>query len=159
MTPTRSTRTALVFLTAATLLAGGASAANGANLVKWRPVSQGKNESGKSGKPILYFFTADWCGPCHIMKSEIFADREMADLIEREYVPVEVVDRSRETGSNDPEIDRLFSKYEVRGFPTLVVTRARGEKAVYVTGWSGRANVVTFLKDSKKQLAEMEKGK
>jgi len=127
--------------------------------VRWRSLTQGTAEAGRSGKPLLYFFTADWCGPCHLMKSEVFADKEMADLIEKEYVPIEIVDRTRETGRNSPDIDKLFDKYEVHGFPTLVVTRPKSKSAVYVEGWPGKDRVTKFLRTVKEQLRDMEKEK
>ena len=128
-------------------------------LVRWRSTAQGAAEAGSSGKPILYFFTADWCGPCHLMKDQIFGDKDLAALIEREYVPVQVVDRTRESGRNTADIDRLFQTYEVHGFPTLVVTRPKSKSAVYVEGWPGKDRVAKFLKSVKDQLRDMEKEK
>lgn len=145
----------------AALLACTASGAVESNrtLIRWRTVGQAASESGSSGKPLLYFFTADWCGPCHLMKAEIFADKELAALIEKEYIPVEVLDRTRETGKNVPEIDKLFAQFEIRGFPTLVVTRPKSKNAVYVAGWPGKERVASFLKTVKDQLKDMEKTK
>jgi thioredoxin-related protein len=151
-------RSSLHILLLAALLALPAAASNQRSaLVKWRSTSDGMAEAGKSGKPLLYFFTADWCGPCHLMKDEVFADRELAALVERDYVPVEVVDRSRETGRNAKDIDELFEKYEIRGFPTLVVTRPKSKSAVYVTGFPGREKVASFLRTVRQQLRDMEK--
>jgi len=139
--------------------AAAAAAPEGRGLVRWRTLAQGTAEAGSSGKPILYFFTADWCGPCHLMRREIFEDRELAALVEREYVPVEVLDRTRETGRNSADVDKLFERFEVHGFPTLVVARAKGKSAVYVEGWPGKDRVATFLKTVKEQLRDMEKEK
>jgi thiol:disulfide interchange protein len=136
-----------------------ATSAGTLGLVRWRSTAQGAAESGSSGRPILYFFTADWCGPCHLMKDQVFGDKDLAALIEREYVPVEVVDRTRESGRNSADIDKLLQTYDVHGFPTLVVTRPKSKSAVYVEGWPGKDRVAKFLKTVKDQLRDMEKEK
>jgi protein disulfide-isomerase len=152
----------MVFVFAAALALGGATrsaAVEKADVVRWRSLAQGTAEAGSSGKPLLYFFTADWCGPCHLMKAEVFSDKELADLIEKEYVPVEITDRTRETGKNSADVDKLIDTYEVHGFPTLVVTRLKSKSAVYVEGFPGKDSVSKFLKTVKQQLHDMEKEK
>jgi thiol-disulfide isomerase/thioredoxin len=110
-------------------------------LIKWRSVAQGEKESRTSGKPILYFFTADWCGPC---------------LIRRNYVPVVVEDRSRVEGVESDDMLRLAKRFRVRGFPTLVVSRPDGKKGVTVEGFPGKETSMSFLADAGKRLKELE---
>jgi thioredoxin-related protein len=93
------------------------------------------------------------------MKAEVFSDKELASLIEKEYVPIEITDRTRETGKNSEDVDKLIDTYEVHGFPTLVVTRLKSKSAVYVEGFPGKDSVSKFLRTVKDQLREMEKEK
>src|SRR5512140_2171247 len=121
-------------LTLACVAAAGRAGANPPGLVKWRPIAAGEAEAKKTGKPVLYFFTADWCGPCHLLEQQVFARKEVADQIARDFVPILVLDRMRETGTNAPEMTALAERYGLRGFPTLVVSRPGLDKGVMMEG-------------------------
>lgn len=128
------------------------------DLVRWRSLTAGEAEAKKTGKPILYFFTADWCGPCHILKESVFSEKAMAQRIDKEFVPVVLQDTSREGGTIPPEMIRLAQKFEIQGFPTLVVARPEGKKAVKLAGWIGRDKTVDWIGYAPGRLVEMEKG-
>lgn len=127
------------------------------DLVKWRSLAAGEAESRSTSRPVLYFMTADWCGPCHLMKAQVFTDPELAGLINKEFIPIQLVDRSRETGENAPEVDAIFRRFQLRGFPTLVVSRPGGSQGVSAAGWSGKSGTSEFLHVARGRLHDMEK--
>ncbi len=127
------------------------------SLVKWRAIAAGEVEAKKSGKPALYFFTAAWCGPCHLLEDQVFRVPEVAAQVEKDFVPIVVQDRARETGKNAPEMLALADRYGLRGFPTLVVSRPNLAANVTLEGWEGRGAAVEFLRTGKKRLLELEK--
>ena len=113
--------------------------------VHWQPIVFADSLARAERKPILYEFSADWCGPCQTMQREIFSDRDGADRIDKLFVPVRVVDRSREDGRNPPEVAGLQARFGVRAFPTLVVVHPDvGEPAVF-TGYPGRDRTLDQL--------------
>src|SRR5436309_1396623 len=78
------------------------------------------------GRPLLYDLTAAWCGPCKRLVAEVFGNPDCAAMINKEFIPVQVVDRSREDGFNPTEVADLMETYQLKYFPTLVVTMPGG---------------------------------
>ena len=89
--------------------------------VHWRTLTAAVAEVRGTRRPILYDFSAEWCGPCQAMRRDVFADPQAAADIERRFVPVRVVDRAREEGHNPAWVDSLQKRFAVRAFPTLVM--------------------------------------
>lgn len=105
--------------------------------VDWKTPSEAQQISAMHKKPILYDFTADWCGPCQRMKGEVFSDRNRAAQIGMMYAPARVLDRQREEGHNPADVDSLQQKYGITAFPTLVVVAPGGREVGRVMGYPG----------------------
>ena len=114
------------------------------DLVHWVPFAHAVTMSQRTGKPILYDFTADWCQPCQTLQREVFCSARWANRVDGEFVPVRILDRTREDGSNASAVDSLRSVFAVVAFPTLVIysptsgrhfTRAGFGEADSTTNW------------------------
>jgi thioredoxin-like negative regulator of GroEL len=75
-------------------------------------------------RPMLVFFTAEWCKYCHQMANDTLVQDPVVEL-SRSFVCV-LVDADAE-----PDVCR---KFEVRGFPTIQFVSPRGAPLNRLTG-------------------------
>lgn len=120
-------------------------------LVRWQASDRVSAQAQRTGKPILYDFTAQWCVPCRWLDSEGWGDSKIAALVNEFYLPTRVVDRQREEGRNSPAVESLHRHYAVAAFPTLVIASADGREIARAEGYRGRQVLREFLEESRKK--------
>ncbi len=98
-------------------------------------LAAGTARSAESGRPVLAFATADWCGPCLAFKRGALANDELNRMIAELTVPVYLdVDKDAE-GSR---------RLGVRSIPVLVLLR-NGEAVARLEGARPAAEVRDWL--------------
>jgi thiol:disulfide interchange protein len=119
------------------------------DLVHWTEISQARGVAARSHRPILYEFSAAWCGPCHALERDVFMDPILAAKINSRYVAVKVVDTQREQGHNELEVQFLMDKYGVSAFPTIVIAAADGSVRDRVVGYTGPDSFAALIDNAR----------
>jgi thiol:disulfide interchange protein len=105
-----------------------------ANKILWVPdLNEGLRLAKENGKPVLLYFTADWCAPCVELKKHVFADRKVAEA-SRRLVNIYIdVDRNHDA----------VADYKVRGIPAIFFLNPGGE---IVARYLGDRTPASFVK-------------
>ena len=119
-----------------------------ADAIAWRDPADAETEARQTGKPILYEFGAEWCGPCRALQTQVFADPRYGPLIQSRYVPVRVTDRVREDGRNPLDVQALQDRYRITAFPTLVMVDPDAGVLGRLEGYPGPQAVVQTLTET-----------
>lgn len=85
-----------------------------------RSMAQATAAAVASGKPVLAFATASWCGPCQRLKESTLTDPRVIEWIRAETEPAYIDVDEREQDA---------TRLNVSSVPTLVVLRAGREVA------------------------------
>jgi thiol:disulfide interchange protein len=122
-------------------LAGGAELAGdpAKHPVAFKPsytLDEASTQSTATGKPVLLFFTAEWCGPCQSMKNGALADASVAKQVQALSLPV-FIDCTASMPS-------LGSTLGVKGYPTLMLVKG-GKELSRITGGVGAGAVSDWL--------------
>lgn len=128
------------------------SAAEGTEVSHWTTFDDAVAESGRTGKPILLDFNAEWCGPCQALKRSVFDDATNGVAVQTAVIPVSITDRRREDGDNPPQTESLQTRYGIEAFPTLIVFSPRTGRTERVRGFGGPERTTSWILDAAQRV-------
>ena len=115
-----------------------------------------KKEAAEKKLPILVDFSgSDWCGWCIRLDKEVFAQKEFKEYAKNNFVLLllDFPRRKEIPAELKKQNSNLAKKYQVQGFPTVLILDKDG-KEIKRTGYmkGGAKAYVKHLKKIKKEL-------
>lgn len=109
-----------------------------------------KKEAESKRKLILLAFSgSDWCGWCVKMEKDIYSDKKFISNAKKKFLLLMIDNPSNKEILSDlakKQNRKLTDRYNVRGFPTTIVTDAKGEVLKRFGGYR-RDGVEAFLSE------------
>jgi protein disulfide-isomerase len=98
-------------------------------------------QASSSKKPILLEFTgSDWCPPCMKLTKDVFEQPAFEDFAKKNLVLVKFdFPRAKEQSAELKAANEALSqKYQVEGFPTLILLDSTGKEVARIVGYQLR---------------------
>ena len=96
-------------------------------------------EAKKQNKLVFLDAYTSWCGPCKMLKRNTFPDKAAGDFFNKNFINV-ALDMEKGDGLD------VAAKYQVRAYPTLIITDAEGKIITYSEGYVEPAQLIEFGK-------------
>ena len=103
--------------------------------------------SGELGKPVLVFFTADWCTWCQKMKKQVLTDDSVKAAM-KNYIFV-IVDTDKQK--------HIARKFNINGLPSYLITNCDQSELKIVSGFVIAEKFSNWL-DNKDMYNQPKKG-
>jgi len=136
----------LIVLRIATSLMGAMSPpVSTGSSVNWEAPTNYASLPPKQGKLVLYQFYAAWSDPCKRMDQTALSNRQVTEMVGEKFLPIRIVDVTREKGKNPKYISELEKRYRVFALPTLVVVDESGDSIGALIGDCSSLTTYRFL--------------
>lgn len=113
-------------------------------------------EAKRTQKPILLDFTAKWCKHCMKMETEVFANAEIAEKLNSEFIAYKV-------DIDEADGKEISNKYLVKEYPTYLILDPTTQKSEKIKGFytapKFKKEIDKIMDQSPKETSEKKKRK
>ncbi|HBE67984.1 MAG TPA: thiol:disulfide interchange protein [Planctomycetaceae bacterium] len=118
------------------------------NSIAWADsYTAAQTKATQTEKPLLLYFTAKWCVPCRIMKRNVWADEQVAEIVNAKFIPVAIE-------VDNPDAAGVLARYNISGSPVTILTDSSGRVIRWRGGGLGKTEFLEFLSESEASEAE-----
>lgn len=96
-------------------------------------------QAAQADRPVMIDFYTDWCGWCKKLDAEVYTDEQVEKLLTEAFVCVKI--------DGDTE-EQLVEKYEVQGYPTIIILDADGTRLKTIGGFEPADLFLIELRDA-----------
>jgi thioredoxin-related protein len=130
--------------------------------IKWMSMDEALAAQKKKAKPIFMDVYTDWCGPCKMLDKNTFADKEVAEYINKNFYAVKFnaegnseVTLNGKKYSNPKYIPNRKGRnavheftlfLNVNAYPSMVVLNTKGEVDNTIVGYHQPQQLIDALK-------------
>ncbi len=111
--------------------------------VRWQSVPKTAFDTAiREQRPMLVYFTADYCTYCRKLEGVTWAHPEVAQLVNSEFVPLKI------DGEKLPQVAEAM---QVDGFPDVVIVDPTGVEIDRISGYVGPDQMLAALRKAAAQ--------
>jgi YHS domain-containing protein/thiol-disulfide isomerase/thioredoxin len=109
-----------------------------------------RQESQRTGKPLLVHFAASWCLPCRQMESTVFNQPAVIERLESSIVAVKI---------DVDEHEDLATRFGIESLPCDIFLEPNGERMVESSGFRGVPEYLEMIHRAEARNAELAKAR
>lgn len=115
--------------------------------IDWVEMDEALMQQQGTGQPILFYFYSQGNLYCELMHRSTFADPAIADVVNRNYIPVRV-QLTQKASPDLPSGKRLAEAFQISSVPALVVVDAEHRPVDTRVGFLTARTTREFLEDN-----------
>ena len=124
------------------------SATSGADKVHWqKSLKSAQKMALQQNKPLMIVFGANWCSFCRKLNRETLADKRVAGLIEREFIPV-YLDFDKEA--------KIAKVLEVERLPCTVFLTPQADLLLRTEGYANAKDFQAAMTNALEKKSEIQ---
>ncbi len=93
----------------------------------------------KEKKNIFFDAYASWCGPCKLLKRDVFTSKTAGDFFNKKFINV-AMDMEKGEGA------ALAPAFQITAYPTLLILNPKGEIIGRTMGYQSAEKLIEFAK-------------